>query len=114
MKSIMTTTACGLIILACALGAQGAPENSPHPKLTGAASLSLACEGNACTKVTLTFDEVKQQYTAKNSSDRLVRVEASNLAGSQQILVGAGKTATLEMKSIVGAYRANYESVSGS
>jgi hypothetical protein len=70
---------------------------------------ALTCEGDACGQVALTWDETKQQYKVQNNSDRMVRVEASNLAGGNRILVEAGKSAYLEMKSIIGPYRANYE-----
>jgi len=114
MKRIIITIAVGLVMVACALSATAASENTLHVMTISTVSLSIDCEGNACAQVTLTFDEAKQRYTVQNNSDRLVRVEASNLAGGHRILVEAGKTAVLEMKSIVGSYRANYETVSGS
>ena len=77
--------------------------------LTGAPSITLDCEGNACGQVTLTFDETKQQYLAQNVSDRVVRVEASNWAGGRSVIVEAGKSAYLPLKSFIGPYRANYE-----
>ena len=47
------------------------------------AAPAVDCEGDACSSVTLTFDDAKQQYRAlNNSSDRWVKVSASNLAAS--------------------------------
>jgi hypothetical protein len=82
---------------------------NPSAGLTGAPSITLECEGNACGLVTLTFDETKQQYLAQNNSDRLIRVEASNWAGGRSVIIEAGKSAYLPLKSFIGPYRANYE-----
>jgi len=66
------------------------------------------CEGAACSQVTLTFDEQKQQYRVRNnSSDIYVRVSASNAGSSADACVAPGKTAYLPLKSIVGSYRAD-------
>jgi hypothetical protein len=108
MKSSITTLMVGLVMLALTI-IVGATENAFTNPPTSVLSSDLDCEGDACTQVTLTFDEAKQQYKVLNSSNRLVRVEASNLTGGNRILVEAGKEAYLAMKSIVGAYHANYE-----
>lgn len=109
MKRSITTLTLGFVMLALTATVASATENTLPVTPVSALSSNLDCEGNACTQVTLTFDEAKQQYKVQNNSDRLVRVEASNLAGGNRILVEAGKDAYLPMKSIVGAYRANYE-----
>jgi hypothetical protein len=109
MKKSITTVVVGLVMLAVTVIIAGAAENALPVTPVRALSSSLDCEGNACAQVTLTFDEAKKQYNVQNNSDRLVRVEASNLAGGNRILVEAGKDAYLPMKSIVGTYRANYE-----
>ncbi len=114
VKRIIITIAGGVVMLACVVSGTAASEITRHAPVMGAAYVSLECEGNACTNVSVTFDEAKQQYKVQNNSERTVRVEASNWAGGQKILVEAGKTVVLEMKSIVGSYRANYETVSGS
>jgi hypothetical protein len=65
------------------------------------------CEGDACAQVTLSFDEAKGLYRARNSSaDRWARVSASNLAASARVCLAPGGEGHLELKSIVGAYRA--------
>jgi methionine-rich copper-binding protein CopC len=107
MKRSITTFVIGLVMLAITVIVAGAAENLLP--VSPASSLSVDCEGNACAQVTLTFDEAKQQYKVQNNSNQLVRVEASNLAGGNRILVEAGKEAYLPMKSIVGSYRATYE-----
>src|SRR4051812_25960324 len=74
-----------------------------------AAAAATDCEGDACSQVTVTFDEAKQQYTARNNSaERWARVSASNVAAAQSVCLGPGKEARLALKSIVGAYRAEY------
>ena len=109
MKRSISTLAVGLVMLAYAVGTAHAMGKVFPIVPVSTLSSGLDCEGNACAQVTLTYDEAKQQYKVQNSSDRLVRVEASNLAGGHRMLVEAGKEAYLAMKSIVGPYRANYE-----
>ncbi|HEY9401486.1 MAG TPA: hypothetical protein VIQ24_02245 [Pyrinomonadaceae bacterium] len=109
MKRFLTLLAIGLVTLAHTASSAGATENTFPITPVSATSTSLDCEGNACTQVTLTFDEAKQQYKVQNNSNRVVRVEGSDWAGGKSIAVEAGKTDYLPMKSFVGAYRANYE-----
>jgi hypothetical protein len=109
MKRCIVTLAVCLVMLALTISIAGATETSLNIPSDSPSSSNIDCEGNACSHVTLTFDEAKQQYKVQNSSNQLVRVEASNLAGGNRILVEAGKEAYLPMKSIVGSYRANYE-----
>ncbi len=109
MKRSITTLAVGLLTLALTMSVAGATENALRLAPANAVLSNLDCEGNACTQVTLTFDETRQQYKVQNNSDRPVRVEASNLAGYSKILVAAGKMDYLAIKSITGPYRANYE-----
>lgn len=67
------------------------------------------CDGDACSQVTLTFDDAKQQYHAQNnSSDRWARVTASNLAATASACLAPGKDAYLALKGINGSYRADY------
>jgi hypothetical protein len=82
---------------------------TPAPAATTAAT---DCEGDACTQVTVTFDESRQQYRAQNnSSDHWARVTASNMAGSASACLAPGGAAYLPLKSISGAYRAAYAEV---
>ena len=79
------------------------------PAKTHAAS---ECEGDACSQVTVTFDESKQQYRAvNNSSDRWARVTASNMAASASACLAPGKDTYLPLKSIAGAYHAEHADV---
>jgi hypothetical protein len=82
----------------------------PLPATAPAAVQPAAeCEGTACQQVTMTFDESKQQYHVQNnSSDRWVRVSASNLAAGASVCLGPGKTGFLPLKSIVEPYHADY------
>lgn len=67
------------------------------------------CDGDACSQVTLTFDDAKQQYHAQNNSaDRWARVTASNLAATASACLAPGKDAYLALKAINGSYRADY------
>jgi hypothetical protein len=83
--------------------------------LTPSSSLlpvATECEGDACSQVTLTFDESKQQYRAvNNSADRWARVTASNEAASAGACLAPGKDAYLLLKSIAGPYHAAYAEV---
>jgi hypothetical protein len=74
-----------------------------------ATQTSTECEGEACSSVTLTFDDEKQQYLVRNnSSDRWARVSASNLAAAVSACVAPGKDEYLPLKSVVAPYRAVY------
>lgn len=65
------------------------------------------CEGEACPQVTVTLDEQRRRYRARNNSaDRWVRVTASNLAASA--CLAPGREDYLALKSIVDPYRAEY------
>jgi hypothetical protein len=67
------------------------------------------CEGDACSQVTLAFDESKQQYRAvNNSADHWARVTASNMAASASVCLAPGGVAYLPLKSVAGAYHAAY------
>lgn len=68
----------------------------------------IDCEGDACSQVSLTWDETRQQFKAHNSSDRWVRVSAANLAADTSVCVGPSKDAYLVLKSVVAPYHANY------
>lgn len=73
------------------------------------ARASDECEGAACAQLSLTFDEAKQQYRARNnSSERWVRVAASNLAAASTACLAPGKDEYLPLKSIVGSFTAEY------
>lgn len=75
---------------------------------------ALECEGDGCPPVSLTFDEAKGQYRVQNNSaDAWVRVTASNMASAAEVCVAPGKSGYLSLKSIVGVYRARYDSSCG-
>ena len=76
---------------------------------TAAPAAAYDCEGDACSQVSLTFDEAKGEYKVQNNSaDRWVRVDASNVATSASACAAPGKAEYLALKSIDGAYRASY------
>lgn len=82
---------------------------SPAARGVAAGPTFTDCEGDACPSVTLTFDEEKQQYRARNnSSDRWVRVAASNLASASNACLAPGKEEYIPLKSITGNYHADY------
>ena len=79
------------------------------PSATTATS-TTDCEGNACSQVSLTWDETKQQYKAQNNAtDRWVKIEVSNWAGGASISIRPGGTEFLPLKSYTAPYHANYE-----
>ena len=74
-----------------------------------ASAATTDCEGDACSQVTVTFDDAKQQYQAQNNStDRWMRVSASNVAAATSVCLGPGKSDYLQLKSLVMPYRATY------
>lgn len=67
------------------------------------------CEGDACTQVTLAYDESKGEYRVQNNStNQWARVSASNAAASASVCLAPGKSDSLPLKSVVGHYRAEY------
>jgi hypothetical protein len=88
--------------LACLLAAA--------PSLRAPASAAEAsCEGDACPCVSLSFDEARRQYRARNDSpDRWARLSASNVAAAASACLAPGGGEYLALKSVVGAYRAEY------
>lgn len=108
----VTAALTGLIML-LPPGHSGALTHARTPSPASAAVPAIAeCEGDACTQVALTFDEAKQQYRARNnSSDRWVKVSASNLASSASACLAPGKEQYLTLKSVVGGYQADYAEV---
>jgi hypothetical protein len=81
-------------------------------RLPPASPAAADCEGDACSQVSVTFDESKQEYRAvNNSADRWARVTASNVAASASACLAPGKDAYLALKSIAGSYHAAYAEV---
>ncbi|HEV8367487.1 MAG TPA: hypothetical protein VGQ39_06000 [Pyrinomonadaceae bacterium] len=83
---------------------RGVPAVKAEPRVTD------ECEGDACGQVTVTWDESKERYKVQNnSSDQWVRVEAANLAATATTCAAPGNEAYLSLKSIVGAYKAKFD-----
>ncbi len=102
-KRPLTATALALL---CACAAVGAARGPATPVPTAAFS---DCEGDACSQVTLIFDDAKQQYRAQNNSaDRWAKVSVSNVAASASACLAPGAGDYLPLKSIVGNYQAAY------
>jgi hypothetical protein len=79
---------------------------APHGPASARPSVT-DCEGDACAQVTLTFDEAKGQYLARNNSgEAWVRFTASNMSAAATVCVAPGKADYLPLKSITGAFRA--------
>jgi len=97
----------GLVMLAGDAGAL-ARARIPSPPLMARPAV-VDCEGGACSQVSVTFDEERQQYRAQNNSaDHWARVTASNMAGSASACLAPGGAAYLPLKSISGPYHAAY------
>jgi hypothetical protein len=67
------------------------------------------CEGNACSVVTLTWDEERQQFKVQNDSNQQVKVEVNTFAGASVVRVLPHNVEYLEVKTFNGPYNANYE-----
>lgn len=107
----LRTAAASLLMVGLAALIPSA-RGGPHTLARGLTPLRTAaseCEGDACSQVSFSFDESKQQYRAvNNSADRWARVTASNMAGSASACLAPGGEAYLPLKSVAGAYRAAY------
>jgi hypothetical protein len=106
---INTLLPAAALALACAAAAALSPAAAaPRPGAAAAAD----CDGDACSQVTLTFDDTKQQYRAQNNSqERWVRLSASNLSAAVNTCLGPGKALYLPLKSVVPPYRAAFAEV---
>ncbi|HEX8558666.1 MAG TPA: hypothetical protein VF668_11205 [Pyrinomonadaceae bacterium] len=93
--------------LGAALVAAAALSPAARPGVAGAAAAAAECQGEACAQVTLTEDGAGQKFTARNSSDRWVRVSASNLAAYAGVCLAPGREGALNLKSVT-SYRADY------
>jgi hypothetical protein len=67
------------------------------------------CEGDACSSVTLTWEEDGQRFKADNNSDRAVKVEVNTYAGKSGVHVEPRSSDYLEVKTFNGPYHADYE-----
>lgn len=105
-------TACALAALTLLAALMLSVQGGPAARARGLSTLRAAaaeCEGDACSQVTVTFDESKEQYRAvNNSAERWTRVTASNMAASASACLAPGKDGYLPLKSIAGTYHAEY------
>lgn len=76
---------------------------------TPSAARTYDCEGDACSAVTLTWEEDGQRFRAANDSDRAVKVEVTTYAGKSSVRVEPRTSDYLEVKTFNGPYRADYE-----
>jgi len=83
--------------------------STPFAARHATAAPAADCEGDACSSVTFSFDDAKQQYRAlNNSADRWVKVSASNLAAAATACLAPSKDGYLPLKGVVGSYRAEF------
>jgi hypothetical protein len=107
MSKEVIRKSCAALALVISLASASASA-TPSSAFT-AAPAAANCEGDACSQVTFTFDDAKQQYHAQNNStDRWARVTGSNLAATASACLAPGKDTYLPLKSINGSYRADY------
>lgn len=99
-RNVIALTFACVLAAWCAAGTAAGSAAPPTPP---------ECEGDACSQVTLTFDEAKEQYRVQNnSSDRWVRVAAANLGAAAFVCLAPGKEGRLNLKSVAGPYRADF------
>jgi hypothetical protein len=68
------------------------------------------CEGGACDKVTLDWEAGRQQFLARNGSDRWVRVTVKDDTLAVTVRIPAGGQGYIQyVTSRVGPYQAEYE-----
>lgn len=56
------------------------------------------CEGNACSQVSLTWDNDRQQFRVQNDSGQMVKVEVTTFAGESAVRVEPHKSDYLAVK----------------
>jgi hypothetical protein len=90
------------LALACALlAAPGVAASAPRP--------AYDCEGNACSQVTVTWEDEGQRFRVENNSDTKVKVEVTTYAGTSSVRVEPHKSDYLGVKYFNGPYRADFE-----
>jgi hypothetical protein len=67
------------------------------------------CEGNACSSITLTWNDERQQFKVENSSGQEVKVTVQNFAGPSSVVVLPHKENYLELKTFDSPYVAAYQ-----
>lgn len=100
------------LIATLAIGAVAQTNTFPSDGNAGVGTTtppSYECEGNACSVVTLTWEEDGQQFRVANSSDQRVKVEVTTFAGTSSVTVEPQKSDYLKVKYFNGSYQANYE-----
>ncbi len=85
------------------------PTHAPNGQAHASGAVAYECEGNACSVITFTWDQERQQFRVQNDSDQQVKVEVSTFAGASSISVGPHKVGYLEVKTFNGPYHATYE-----
>jgi lipocalin len=73
------------------------------------AAVEYECEGNACSVVTVTWEEDGQAFRVDNSSNQRVKVEVTTFAGTSSVTVEPQKSDYLRVTYFNGPYQANYE-----
>lgn len=100
-RALASSLTVSLLLLSLSSGPRAARATAFGP--------AADCEGGACQYVSVAFDEAKGEYRVQSSSsDRWIKVAASNVAAFASVCVGPGKTEHLPLKSILGAYRAEF------
>jgi hypothetical protein len=76
---------------------------------SAAPAAAYDCEGDACSAVTLAWEEDGQRFRADNNSDRAVNVEVTTYAGKSGLRVEPHASDYLQVKTFNGPYRADFE-----
>jgi hypothetical protein len=98
-----------ILVLFFALPAFSFLPNYPTEFAKASSLVAHECEGNACSVVTFSWDEERQQFRIQNDSNQPVKIEVSTFAGASSVSVPAHQVRYLEVKTFNGAYHANYE-----
>lgn len=67
------------------------------------------CEGNACSQVTLAWEDDGQRFRVENNSDARVKFSVETYAGTSSVRVEPRKSDYLGVKYFNGPYRADFE-----
>lgn len=86
----------------------GIETTGPTARLNRNAAAAYDCEGNACSQVTLTWDNENQQFSVRNDSGQTVKVEVSTFAGLSHVIIPAHEIGYLTVKTFNGSYHANF------
>jgi hypothetical protein len=68
----------------------------------------MRCEGEACTTISISWDETVRAYVIRNNGSRPVRVQLRDWSGTTAVKVVAGQSVTVALTTFEDPYLATF------